>query len=95
MRVKLGLRILREERRLKAFENRVLRRIFEAVWDKVIGLRKFYNKELHNLYSLPNIFRMMKLRRKSWVWHVARMRERRNAYRKQKDHCENQDVGGK
>jgi hypothetical protein len=43
--------------------------------------RKLHNKELHNLYSSPNIFRMIKSRRMRWAGHVARMGEKRNAYR--------------
>jgi hypothetical protein len=82
MSVKLGLRILREENRLKVFENRVLRRIFGTKWDEVVGERSIYNKELHNMYSLQNIFTMIKSRRKNRVvWHVARMKEKRKCYR--------------
>jgi hypothetical protein len=52
---------LREEHRLKMFENRVLRRIFELKRDEVVGnWRKLHNKELHNLYSLPSIIRIIK-----------------------------------
>jgi hypothetical protein len=57
---------LREEGRLRVFENRVLRRIFGLNRDGVVvvgGWRKLHNKELHNLYSLPNIIRMIKSRR--------------------------------
>jgi hypothetical protein len=55
---------LREEHRLRVFENGVLRRIFEWKRDEVVGsLRKLHNKELHNLYSSPSIIRMMKSRR--------------------------------
>jgi hypothetical protein len=43
--------------------------------------RKMHNKELHNLYSSPNIIRMIKSRRIRWARHVARMGEKRNAYR--------------
>ncbi|PNF27037.1 hypothetical protein B7P43_G10400 [Cryptotermes secundus] len=61
MGVKLGLR---EERRPRVFENRVLRRIFEPKRDEVMGdWRKLHNEELHNLYSSPDIIRMMKSRR--------------------------------
>jgi hypothetical protein len=64
------------------FENRVLRRIFGPKRDEVTGdCRKLHNEELHNLYSLPNIIRMIKLRRMRWAGHVARMGEKRNAYR--------------
>jgi hypothetical protein len=73
MSVKLGL-TLREEHRLRMFENRMLRRIFGPKRDEVIGgSRKLHNEELHNLYSLPSIIRMTKSTRTRWVWHVARM----------------------
>jgi hypothetical protein len=56
------------------FENRVLRRIFGRKREEVTGeWRKLHNEELHNLYSSPNIVRVMKSRRMSWAGHVARM----------------------
>jgi hypothetical protein len=59
---------------LRVFENRVLRRIFGPKRDEVTGdWRKLYNEELHNLYSPPNIIRMMKSRRTRWVGHVILM----------------------
>ena len=55
---------LREERRLRVFENRVLRRVFGPKRDEVTGeWRKLHNEELRDLYSLPNIVRVVKLRR--------------------------------
>jgi len=73
---------LREERRLRVFENRVLRRIFGPNRDEVKGeWRKLHNEELNNLYSSPNIVRMIKSRRMRWVGHVARMGEGRGVYR--------------
>jgi hypothetical protein len=64
------------------FENRVLRRIFGSKRDEVTGgWRKLHNEELHNLYSSASIIRMIKLRRMTWAGHVARMGEKRNAYR--------------
>jgi hypothetical protein len=64
------------------FENRVLRRIFGPKRDHVTGVwRKLHNEELHNLYSLPNIFRMIKSKKLKWPGHVARMGETRNAYK--------------
>jgi hypothetical protein len=63
---------LREERRLRVFENGVLRRIFEPKRDEVTGeWRKLHNEELHNLYSSPNTVRVIKLRRMRWAGHVA------------------------
>jgi hypothetical protein len=54
------------------FENRVLRRIFGLKRDGVMGgWRKLHNEELHNLYSLPTIMRIIKLRRMRWAGHVA------------------------
>jgi hypothetical protein len=82
MGVKLGLLTLRGEHRLRVFENTVLRRIFEPKRDEVTGeWRKLHSKELRDLYSLPSIIRIIKSRRIRWVGHVARMGERRNAYR--------------
>jgi hypothetical protein len=64
------------------FENRVLRRIFGPKRDGVTGgWRKLHNEELHNLYSLPSIIRIIKSSRMRWVGHVARMGEKRNVYR--------------
>jgi hypothetical protein len=65
--------ILREEHRLRVFENRVLRRIFGPKRDEV---RKLHNEELHKLYSSPNIVRMSKGRWMRWAAHVARMGRR-------------------
>jgi hypothetical protein len=63
---------LREERRLRVFENRVLRRIFGTKRDEVTGeWRRLHNKELYDLYSLPHIIRMIKSRRLRWAGHVA------------------------
>jgi hypothetical protein len=65
---------VREEHKLRVFENRVLRRIFGPKRDGVTGgFRKLHNEELHNVYSSPNIIRIMKLRRMGWAEHVARM----------------------
>jgi hypothetical protein len=73
--------ILREHR-LRVFENRVLRRIFGPKRDEVIGgWRKLHNEELHNLYSSPNIIRMIKSRRMRWAGHVARTGRSGIAYR--------------
>jgi hypothetical protein len=65
---------LREERRLRVFENRVLRRVFGHKRDEVTGeWRKLHNEELNDLYSLPTIVRVVKSRRIKWAEHVARM----------------------
>ncbi|KAJ4449177.1 hypothetical protein ANN_00573 [Periplaneta americana] len=73
---------LREEHRLRVFENEVLRKIFGAKRDEVTGeWRKLHNTELHALYSSPDIIRNIKSRRLRWAGHVARMGESRNAYR--------------
>jgi hypothetical protein len=73
---------LREEYRLRVFENRVLRRIFGPKSDEVTGQwGKLHSGQLHNLYSSPDIVRQIKSRRMRWAGHVARMGEGRNAYR--------------
>jgi len=73
---------LREERRLRVFENRVLRRVFGPKRDEVTGeLRKLHNEELNDLYSLLNIVRVVKSRRMRWAGHVARMGEDRDVHR--------------
>jgi hypothetical protein len=64
------------------FENRVLRRIFGPKRDGVTGeWRKLHNEELNDLYSLPNVVRVIKPRRMRWAWHVARMGEWKVVYR--------------
>jgi hypothetical protein len=64
------------------FEIRVLRRIFGPKRNEVTReRRKLHNEELHNLYPSPRIIRIIKPRRMRWVGHVARMGEKRNAYR--------------
>jgi hypothetical protein len=74
MGVKLASLTLREEHRLRVFENRVLRRIFGPKMDEAIGgWQKLHNKEPHNLYSSPSIIRMVESRRVRWARHVACM----------------------
>jgi hypothetical protein len=75
------------------FENRVLRRTFGSKRDEVMGgWRKMHNEELHNLYPLPSIIRMIKSWKMRWAGHVARLGAKRNAYRllvesqKERDH---------
>jgi hypothetical protein len=68
---------LREEHRLRVFENRVLRRIFGQKRDEVVGgWRILHNEELDNVYSSPDIIRMMKSRRMRWEGNLAGMRRR-------------------
>ena len=73
---------LREERKLRVFENMVLRRIFGPRSDEVTGeRRRWHNEELNDLYSSPNIVRAIKSRRMRWAGHVARMGEEKRVYR--------------
>ena len=92
---------LRVERRLRVFENRVMRRVFEPKRDEVTGeWRKLHNKELRDLYSLPNIVRGVKSRMR-WAGHVARMGEGRGVHRvlvgkpKEKSHWGDPDIDGR
>jgi hypothetical protein len=72
----------RAEHRLRVFKNRVLRRIFGPGWDEVTGeWRRLHNEELNDLYSSPNIIRVIKSRRMRWAGHVARMGKGRGLYR--------------
>jgi hypothetical protein len=90
---------LREEHRLRVFENRVLifgpKREEDGLW------RKLHNDEFHNLYSSLNIVRVIKSRRLRWAGHVARMGEGRGAYRvlvggpKVRDRWEDLGIGGR
>ena len=65
---------MRKGRRLRVFQKRVMRRILGSKRDEVTGkLRKLYNEELNNLYSSPNIIRVIKSRRIRWAGNVARM----------------------
>jgi hypothetical protein len=62
---------LREEHRLREFENRMLRRIFGPKRDEVTGCWRKLHEELHNFYSSPSIIRMFKSRKMTWAGHVA------------------------
>jgi hypothetical protein len=88
----------REERRLRVFENRVLRRIFVSKRDEVTGeWRQLHNEVLNDLYTSPNIVRVIKSRRMRWAGHVVRMGERRDVYRcnlRERDHLEDPRVDG-
>jgi hypothetical protein len=77
-----GLLIMREERRLRVFENRVLRRIFGPKRDEVKGERKkLHNEELKNLYSSPHIVLVIKWRGMRWAGHEAHMWEGKDTKR--------------
>ena len=72
---------MREERRLRVFENRVLRIIFGPKREEVTEeWKKLHNEELSDLYRSPNIVRVIKSRRMRWAGHVACMEERRDIY---------------
>ena len=93
---------LREERRLRVFENRLLRRLFGPKRDEVTGeWRKLHNEQLSDLYFLPNIVRVVKSRRMRWAGHVARMGEGRGVHRvlvgkpEGKNHWRDPDVDGR
>ena len=70
---------LREESRLRIFENRILRRIFGPKRDENGECRTLHNEKLHSLHRSPNIVRVIKSRRLRWAGHVARMEEGRSA----------------
>jgi hypothetical protein len=77
-----GSPTLSKEHGLRVCENRVVRRIFGSKRDGVTGgWRKLHNEELHDLYSSPNVIRIIKLRRMRWARHVTGMREKRDVYR--------------
>jgi len=73
---------LREERKLRVFENTVLRRIFGRRRDEVMGeWKRLHNEELNDFYPSPNIVRVIKSRRMRWAGHVTRMVDERGMYR--------------
>ena len=71
---------LKEERKLRVFENRILKSIFEPKRDTNWKWKRFRNYELHSLYRSPNIFRVISSTRLRWAGHVARMEEFRSAF---------------
>ena len=92
----------REERRLRVFENRVLRRIFGPERDEVTGeWRQLRNEELNDLYCSPSIVRVIKSRIMRWAGHVVRMGEMRGVYRvwvgnlRKRDHWGDPGVDGR
>jgi hypothetical protein len=71
----------RDEYRLRAFEKRVLRKVFGPSTGEVSGeWRRLHNEERYDLYSSPYIIRVIKPRRMGWAGHVVRMGDRRGAY---------------
>ena len=93
---------LREERRLRVFGNRILRRVFGPNREEVTGeRRKLHKEDLRDLYSLPNIVRVVKSRRMRWAGHEARMGEGRGVHRvlvgkpNGKSHWGDPDVDGR
>jgi len=93
--------ILREKRKVRVFENMVLRRIFGPRRDEVTGgWSRLHNEELSDLYYTPKIVRVIKTRRMRWAGHVTRMGEERDAYRvwrgnrRERDHWGDLGVDG-
>jgi hypothetical protein len=90
-----------EEHRLRVFENKVLRRIFGPKREEDGSWRKLHNDELHDLYSSPNIVRVIKSRSMRWAGHVTRMGRGEVLTGfwlggpKGRDHWENLGVGGR
>jgi hypothetical protein len=72
--------MLREEHRLRVFENRVLRRKFRCKRDGVTDWRQLHAEKLHNLYSSPNVIKMVKSRGLKWVGHVVHKGHMQSVY---------------
>jgi hypothetical protein len=72
---------LREEHRLRVFENRMLKKIFGPKWKEDVSWRKLHNVELHSLCSSPNIVRVIKSRRMMWMGHLTCVGEGRSVRR--------------
>jgi hypothetical protein len=86
---------LREEHRLRGFENRVLRKIFGPKREEDGSWTKLHNDELHSLYSSPNIVRVIKSKRMRWAGHVACMRYGTGVYRVLVGRPKNKETTGK
>jgi hypothetical protein len=93
---------LREERRLRVFENKVLRSIYGPKRNRVKKKwRKLHNEVLNEMYPSPNIIRVVKSRRMRWAEHVACMENRRSATEfpwgdlRERDHLEDPGVDGR
>ena len=93
---------LKEDRRLRVFKNRTLRRLFGNKRDEITGVwRKLHDEELNDLYSSPNIVRVIKSRRMRWAVDVAHMRGRRGMYKvlvgklMERDHLGDPGIDGK
>jgi len=87
------------ERRLRVFDNRVLRRLFGRKKNEVTGeWRKPHNEERNDLYSSPTIFRVIKLGKMTWAGHAARIGKSRGVHRvlvgnlRERDHLEDPGV---
>jgi len=94
---------MREERRLRVFREKGNEEIFELKRDEVTGeWRKLHNEELNDLYSSPNIIRVIKSKRMGWAGNVARMGKKRRAYMvfwwgnlRDRDHLKDPGVDGR
>ena len=82
---------LREEHRLRVFENRILARIFGPKRDENGQSRRLHNEELHSLYRPPNIARVIKCRRLRWAGSIARMEEDQSAFKILTGHLQKRD----
>jgi hypothetical protein len=86
---------LREEHRLRVFENQLLRRVFGTKREEDGLWRKLHNDKLHSLYSSLNIVRVIKSRRMRWAGHVICMGEGRGVYRVLVERPEDKEITGK
>jgi hypothetical protein len=85
--------IIREEYRMRVFEERALKRIFVTKRDKVTGgWRKLHNEELRDLYSSPSRIRIIKSRRTRWAGHVAQLEEQGRRRRRRRRRRRNRRI---